>query len=67
MSGVRDDQFQFLFPTAERRVGHEHPALQPVDGGQSEEIAGTAVYVASRASDFMAGATIRVDGGYSIR
>jgi 2-deoxy-D-gluconate 3-dehydrogenase len=35
--------------------------------GQSEEIAGTAVYLASHASDFVTGATIRVDGGYSIR
>jgi 2-deoxy-D-gluconate 3-dehydrogenase len=35
--------------------------------GQSEEIAGTAVYLASRASDFVTGTTIRVDGGYSIR
>jgi 2-deoxy-D-gluconate 3-dehydrogenase len=35
--------------------------------GQSEEIAGTAVYLASQASDFVTGATICVDGGYSIR
>jgi 2-deoxy-D-gluconate 3-dehydrogenase len=35
--------------------------------GQPEEIAGTAVYLASQASDFVTGATIRVDGGYSIR
>jgi 2-deoxy-D-gluconate 3-dehydrogenase len=35
--------------------------------GQPKEIAGTAVYLASRASDFVTGATIRVDGGYSIR
>ncbi len=35
--------------------------------GRSEEIAGTAVYLASHASDFVTGATIRVDGGYSIR
>ena len=34
--------------------------------GQPEEIAGTAVYLASHASDFVTGATIRVDGGYSI-
>ena len=26
-----------------------------------------AIYLASRASDFVTGATIRVDGGYSIR
>jgi 2-deoxy-D-gluconate 3-dehydrogenase len=35
--------------------------------GQPKEIAGTAVYLASRASDFVTGATIRVDGGYAIR
>ncbi len=35
--------------------------------GQSKEIAGTAVYLASRALDFVTGSTIRVDGGYSIR
>ena len=35
--------------------------------GQPEELAGTAVYLASRASDFVTGATVCVDGGYSIR
>ena len=35
--------------------------------GQPEEIAGTAVYLASRASGFVTGTTIRVDGGYAIR
>jgi 2-deoxy-D-gluconate 3-dehydrogenase len=35
--------------------------------GQPEEIAGTAVYLASQASDFVTGVTIRVDGGYAIR
>src|SRR5579859_5593488 len=35
--------------------------------GQPEEVAGTAVYLASRASDFVTGATICVDGGYAIR
>jgi len=35
--------------------------------GQAEELAGTAVYLASRASDFVTGETIRVDGGYAIR
>jgi 2-dehydro-3-deoxy-D-gluconate 5-dehydrogenase len=35
--------------------------------GQPEEVAGTAVYLASRASDFITGTTIRVDGGYAIR
>jgi 2-deoxy-D-gluconate 3-dehydrogenase len=35
--------------------------------GQSEELAGTAIYLASRASQFVTGETIRVDGGYAIR
>ena len=35
--------------------------------GKAEEVAGTAVYLASRASDFVTGTTIRVDGGYAIR
>ncbi len=35
--------------------------------GQPEELAGTAVYLASRASDFVTGTSIRVDGGYAIR
>jgi 2-dehydro-3-deoxy-D-gluconate 5-dehydrogenase len=35
--------------------------------GQPEDVAGTAVYLASRASDFVTGATIPVDGGYAIR
>ena len=32
-----------------------------------EEMAGTAVFLASRASDFVTGVTIPVDGGYSVR
>jgi 2-dehydro-3-deoxy-D-gluconate 5-dehydrogenase len=35
--------------------------------GQTEEIAGTAIFLASKASDFVTGETIRVDGGYAIR
>jgi 2-deoxy-D-gluconate 3-dehydrogenase len=35
--------------------------------GQPDEVAGTAVFLASRASDFVTGITIPVDGGYSIR
>ncbi len=35
--------------------------------GQPEDIVGAAVYLASRASDFVTGTTIRVDGGYAIR
>ena len=35
--------------------------------GKLEEIAGTAVYLAAHASDFVTGATIFVDGGYAVR
>jgi 2-deoxy-D-gluconate 3-dehydrogenase len=35
--------------------------------GQPKELAGTAVFLASKASDFITGETIRVDGGYAIR
>jgi 2-deoxy-D-gluconate 3-dehydrogenase len=35
--------------------------------GLPEEMAGPAVFLASSASDFVTGETIRVDGGYAIR
>jgi 2-deoxy-D-gluconate 3-dehydrogenase len=35
--------------------------------GQAGEVAGTAVFLSSRASDFVTGETIRVDGGFAIR
>ncbi|WP_445956802.1 SDR family oxidoreductase [Yeosuana sp.] len=35
--------------------------------GYTEELAGTAVFLAAKASDFVTGETIRVDGGYAIR
>ena len=35
--------------------------------GQPSEIAGTAIFLASSASDFVTGETIRVDGVYAIR
>jgi 2-dehydro-3-deoxy-D-gluconate 5-dehydrogenase len=35
--------------------------------GNPDECAGTAVYLASQASDFVTGATVCVDGGYAIR
>jgi len=35
--------------------------------GRPEEMAGTAIFLASQASDFVTGVTIPVDGGYAIR
>ena len=35
--------------------------------GNPDELAGTAVFLASRASDFVTGTTIVVDGGFAIR
>lgn len=35
--------------------------------GKPEELVGTATFLASRASDFVTGTTVRVDGGYAIR
>jgi len=35
--------------------------------GQTEELVGTAIFLASKASNFVTGETIRVDGGYAIR
>jgi len=35
--------------------------------GQPDELAGAAIFLASRASDFVTGSTVVVDGGYSIR
>lgn len=35
--------------------------------GQPEELAGVAVFLASRAADFITGVTIPVDGGFSVR
>jgi 2-deoxy-D-gluconate 3-dehydrogenase len=35
--------------------------------GSPDECAGTAIYLASRASDFVTATTLFVDGGYAIR
>jgi 2-dehydro-3-deoxy-D-gluconate 5-dehydrogenase len=35
--------------------------------GQPEEVSGAAIFLASRAADFITGTTLPVDGGYSIR
>jgi NAD(P)-dependent dehydrogenase (short-subunit alcohol dehydrogenase family) len=35
--------------------------------GEPEELAGAAVFLASRASDHMTGADLIIDGGFSVR
>lgn len=35
--------------------------------GEPEELAGTAIFLASHASDFVTGAIINADGGFAIR
>jgi NAD(P)-dependent dehydrogenase (short-subunit alcohol dehydrogenase family) len=40
---------------------------RPGQCGQAEELAWAAVFLGSRASDFVMGTALVVDGGYSIR
>jgi 2-dehydro-3-deoxy-D-gluconate 5-dehydrogenase len=55
-------------PVREMPMNEEILARTPAGRwGRTEELAGTAVYLASSASDFVTGTTIRVDGGYAIR
>lgn len=54
-------------PVKEMPLNDEIIARTPAGRwGQPEEVVGTAVYLASRASDFVTGTTVRVDGGYAI-
>lgn len=51
-------------PKLEERVVARTPAGR---WGETEDIGGAAVFLASRASDFITGAAIPVDGGYAIQ
>jgi 2-dehydro-3-deoxy-D-gluconate 5-dehydrogenase len=55
--------------TPEMRTFHDEIIARTPAGrwGTSDEVAGTAVFLASSASQFVTGETIRVDGGYAIR
>ena len=50
-------------PELEERVSMRTPAGR---WGEPEDLAGTAVFLASRASDFVTGAALPVDGGFSV-
>lgn len=61
-------------PMSERAQTSEHirgrlPQLQPLTGdfGRPEDIARAALYLASEASAFVTGATLTVDGGWTVR
>ena len=57
------DQFKELFPERYRLVQSRTPADR---WGIPADLAGTAVFLASPASDFVTGTAIAVDGGYSV-
>lgn len=51
------------FPAQEAKINARTPAGR---WGRPEDLAGTAVFLASHASDYITGASIAVDGGFSI-
>ncbi len=56
--------FLKMYPEREKLIEDRTPAAR---WGQPFDLAGTAVYLASAASDFVTGASIAVDGGYSVK
>ena len=56
--------FLKMYPEREKLIEDRTPAGR---WGQPFDLAGTAVYLASPASDFVTGASIAVDGGYSVK
>jgi NAD(P)-dependent dehydrogenase (short-subunit alcohol dehydrogenase family) len=57
VAALRNDPERFRFITERTPMGR---------WGQPEELEGTLVYLASRASDFVTGQTVYVDGGWTI-
>lgn len=57
VAALRDDPERFRFINERTPMGR---------WGQPEELEGTVVYLASRASDFVTGQTVYVDGGWTI-
>jgi 2-deoxy-D-gluconate 3-dehydrogenase len=56
--------FLKMYPEREALIADRTPAGR---WGQPHELAGTAVFLASASSDFVTGASIAVDGGYSVK
>jgi 2-deoxy-D-gluconate 3-dehydrogenase len=56
--------FLKMYPEREALISDRTPAGR---WGQPHELAGTAVFLASASSDFVTGASIAVDGGYSVK
>ena len=57
------NQFKELFPDRYEMIVGRTPAGR---WGQPVDLGGTAVFLASSASDFVTGTAIPVDGGYSV-
>ena len=57
VAGLRSDPDRFRFINERTPMGR---------WGQPEELEGTVIFLASRASDFITGQTIYVDGGWTI-
>jgi 2-deoxy-D-gluconate 3-dehydrogenase len=57
------DQFKEAFPERYGSIVGRTPAGR---WGKPQDLAGTAVFLASSASDFVTGVSIPVDGGYSV-
>ena len=58
------DAFLEMYPEREKLIEDRTPAAR---WGLPPDLAGTAVYLASAASNFVTGASIAVDGGYSVK
>jgi 2-deoxy-D-gluconate 3-dehydrogenase len=56
--------FLKMYPEREKLIEDRTPLAR---WGQPQDLAGTAVFLCSAASDFVTGASIAVDGGYSIK
>ena len=58
------DDFGRLFPDRYAAIEGRTPAGR---WGKPNDLAGTAIYLASEASQFVSGVSIPIDGGYSVQ